>query len=150
MVEQQQLTCPQCRRSWLCGPEAMLDWLRRVKKARRDTAAEPELIAELFRVNAGNFSCPECGARGLVASPASEDDADWPMARSCQECGRPIGRERVESLPDVRLCVDCQARADRGVSDTDEYCPNCGSKMVLRQTRTGIARYVLACPQCRR
>jgi RNA polymerase-binding transcription factor DksA len=74
------------------------------------------------------------------------------MARACQVCRRPIARARLEAFPDATLCVDCQGKAERGEnSGPAEYCPRCGNVMRLKQTRSsGVTRYVLACPQCRK
>ncbi len=129
----------------------MLDWLRGVQMARRDAAPEPELLGELFRVAAPRFACPQCGAVGLSTTDAQdEDDEDWGMARKCEGCGRPIARERLEVFPDTRLCVLCQAKNDRGeAAGPDEYCPRCGSVMTLSQSRRGVTRYVMTCPNCR-
>ncbi len=33
-------------------------------------------------------------------------------AGQCQDCGRPIGAERMEALPDSTRCVRCQAAWD--------------------------------------
>jgi predicted RNA-binding Zn-ribbon protein involved in translation (DUF1610 family) len=130
----------------------MIDWLRKVRMVRRDVAPDPELIGELFRASAGKFKCPQCGAIGLTVEPLSDDKDDeaWGMGRSCEVCQRPIARERLSAVPDARLCVECQARADRGASDAPaEYCPRCGSAMIVRPTRgAGITRYTLVCPSC--
>jgi RNA polymerase-binding transcription factor DksA len=32
----------------------------------------------------------------------------------CETCGKPINPRRLEALPYVTLCVDCQAAADQG------------------------------------
>jgi RNA polymerase-binding protein DksA len=32
---------------------------------------------------------------------------------TCQECGRPIGEERLQALPYTPYCVDCAARLQR-------------------------------------
>jgi RNA polymerase-binding transcription factor DksA len=32
----------------------------------------------------------------------------------CEDCGRPIGVERMEALPDSTRCVSCQAAWDKG------------------------------------
>ena len=32
----------------------------------------------------------------------------------CEDCGGPIGAERMEALPDSTRCVRCQATYDRG------------------------------------
>ena len=34
-------------------------------------------------------------------------------AGQCEECGRPIGAERMEALPDATRCVRCQAAFDQ-------------------------------------
>ena len=131
----------------------MLGWLRQVKMVRRDTEPEPELIGELFRAAAGKFVCPECGTLGLaVTSVPEESDEDWGMPRTCETCGKPIARERLDVFPATRLCVQCQGSEDRGETpDAPEFCPRCGNLMTLGQSRSaGITRYVMTCPQCRR
>ncbi len=152
MIDRAELACPRCGWTFVCGPGAMLDWLRRVKMARRGVEPEPDLIGELFRAAAGKFTCPQCDTLGLVVRPVPEEnDEDWGMARACQSCGRPIARERLEVFPQTTVCVACQGRADRGeTQEPAEYCPRCGNVMTLRHSRaSGITRYVLACPKCR-
>ena len=129
----------------------MLEWLRGVKMARRDAAPDPDLLPELFCAACVRFACPRCKAVGLsVCDPEVEDDEAWGMARTCESCGRPIARERLEVFPDTRSCVDCQARTDRGESaEPAEYCPRCGSVMTLGQRHRGVTRYVMICPNCR-
>ena len=118
----------------------------------REAGISVELIEELFRAAARKFTCPECGTTGLIVRAAArEDDEDWGMARACDECGRPIARERLEIFPDTRLCVACEGSEDRGeLTGPAEYCPRCGNLMTVRPTRTaGITRYKLACSKCR-
>lgn len=31
----------------------------------------------------------------------------------CEDCGEPIGRERLTALPAARRCIDCQAAHER-------------------------------------
>ncbi len=133
----------------------MLDWLRQAKMVRRETGPDADLLAELLTSAAGRLSCPECGQQGLSVSPhqadEEENDEAWGMARACQGCGRPISRERLEALPNVQLCIECQRGDDRGGSQGPvEYCERCGSVLVMRQTRSGVTRYTMSCPQCRR
>jgi DnaK suppressor protein len=33
---------------------------------------------------------------------------------TCDQCGRPIGEERLEVMPYATLCVDCKRRMERG------------------------------------
>jgi predicted RNA-binding Zn-ribbon protein involved in translation (DUF1610 family) len=152
MSDVAELACPRCGFSAICGSATMVDWLRQVKMVRRDVGPEAELVGELFRAAAWKFTCPECGTVGLaVRAVPRENDEDWGMARACEACGRPVARERLEVFPDATMCVDCQARADRGeMSGPAEYCPRCGNVMTLRQSRAaGLTRYVVACPKCR-
>jgi predicted RNA-binding Zn-ribbon protein involved in translation (DUF1610 family) len=131
----------------------MLEWLRGVSMVRRDMAPEEDLLGELFGAAGARFKCPQCARLGLVVRPApAENDEDWGMARACQACGRPIAPGRLEVFPDTTLCVECQARVERGEdSGPADYCPRCGNVMRMKQTQnSGVTRYVLACPKCRR
>ena len=148
-----QLSCPACGFASVCGPSAMIVWLRQAKMVRRDAEPEVDLLAELFRATAEKFVCPECGATGLTVQPVTEEsEEDWGMARRCGECGQAIPRERLEIFPAAKYCVSCQSRSDSGgLSATPEYCPRCGNVLTLRQSRApGITRYVMACPVCKR
>lgn len=153
MAELAELSCPACEHTVVCGPAEMIDQLRRVGMVRRDVQPEADLLAELFRSSASKFACPQCGAVGLIVQTIDEgDDEAWGMARKCDVCGRPIDRERLEALPDARLCATCQASDERGeATGPADYCPKCGNVMVVRPTRTrGVTRYELSCPTCRR
>ncbi len=33
----------------------------------------------------------------------------------CQECGEPIGRERLEAVPHARLCISCKSKEEQGL-----------------------------------
>jgi RNA polymerase-binding protein DksA len=33
---------------------------------------------------------------------------------ACQNCGQPIGEERLEALPSTTRCIDCKRREERG------------------------------------
>jgi DNA-directed RNA polymerase subunit M/transcription elongation factor TFIIS len=146
------LSCAGCGWSNDCSAAEMLGWLRQAQMVRRDAAPEPELLGELFSAAAGKLRCPKCGHSGLAAAALADDEDDeaWGMARKCDVCGRPIARERLAALPDVRLCVACQASDDRGAAPSEvEYCPRCGSVMTLVARQRGITRYELTCPSCR-
>src|SRR5260221_13729351 len=115
MTEFAQLSCAKCHYESVCSPAAMLGWLRQVNMVRRDTEPEPELIGELFRVAASKFVFPACKTVGLAVSQGPEEsDEDWGMARTCDTCGKPIARERLEVFPSTRLCVPCQGSEGRG------------------------------------
>ena len=148
-----ELRCRECSWTEVCGPGDVARWLRAARKLRASSQPEWEVLCELLRSAAGQLTCPECGAVGLVVGPA-RDDADWPELRRCSACGKTIGRERLEALPDATLCAACQRAEEAGHPQEEiEYCPKCGAPMQLRPTRAGgITRYVMACtaePPCR-
>ncbi len=147
------LRCPQCNWTTICGPAQMADWLRRHRVVKSTTDADTDVLVELFRTSTGRFTCPQCGAKSLIASPSEQlDDEAWGESRKCESCGALIPAERVEIFPDTRLCVACQKRDDRGeLTGPAEYCPRCGAVMVLKRAGgAGVTRYVMACPACRK
>ncbi len=137
----------------VCGPAQMTDWLLRHRLIKPTSDIATDLLLELFRTSAGRFACPQCGEAALVATPSEPlDDEAWGEPRKCESCGAPIPPERLEVFPDTRLCVACQNLDERGeLTGPAEYCPHCGSVMVLkRASGSGITRYVMTCPACRR
>jgi predicted RNA-binding Zn-ribbon protein involved in translation (DUF1610 family) len=147
------LRCPNCAWVTICGPAQMADWLLRHRLIKSTSDVPTDLLVELFRTSSAKLSCPQCGKRGLVAAPSEAlADEEWGQSRTCESCGAAIPPERLEVFPDARLCADCQQRDERGeLAGRAEYCPRCGSIMVLRQSRgAGITRYVMTCPACRR
>ncbi|HEX9654896.1 MAG TPA: TraR/DksA C4-type zinc finger protein [bacterium] len=32
----------------------------------------------------------------------------------CHECGKPIGKERLEAVPHARLCITCKSKEEKG------------------------------------
>jgi len=146
----EELRCPQCHWTIVCDVDAMVSWLQRHGRLRRAQEPEPAVVDELFTVAAGQFSCPECGAVGLLVRPATDDDEDWGESRPCEVCGQPIPPERLVAIPSTRVCAHCKQDEEAGESqDQPEYCPRCGAIMQLRQSRgAGIARYAMVCPEC--
>ncbi|MFB9869009.1 DksA/TraR family C4-type zinc finger protein [Vreelandella sulfidaeris] len=41
--------------------------------------------------------------------------------KECDECGEPIPEARRQALPGVRLCIDCQVKADKKQSSFSGY-----------------------------
>lgn len=156
MSHHRRLQCPRCEFAAVCGLSEMLRWVQTAGMMRRSKEPEPAVIEELFHQSAGRFCCPDCGHAGLVVEDAEDDESDdaWGMARKCAGCGQPIAAERLKIFPDTKLCAACQRGADASESSDSavpEYCPRCGSIMILRQVRSGgVARYAMACPDCGR
>lgn len=148
------LRCPVCPWTAMIGPGQMAHWLERVGKIRPGRRPELEILAELFRASLSLFVCPECGQIGLIATPAEDDETDWPGPHPCSACGKPIAAERLQAIPGTTLCAACQQKEESGAATGEvEYCPKCGAPMALRLSRTpGVSRYVMACtgnPPCR-
>lgn len=124
--------------------------LRAAGLLKRNAHPSLEELRELLFGVAKRLPCPECGHVGLEARDAPEVEADWPGAVRCRQCKALIPPERLEIFPNATLCVTCQRGDERGVSpDEPEYCPHCGTPMVVRPTRgAGIRRYVQVCPSC--
>jgi phage/conjugal plasmid C-4 type zinc finger TraR family protein len=51
-----------------------------------------------------------------------------PSLTHCEECAEPIPEPRRQAVPGVRLCVACQAEADRDQSATHALYNRRGSK----------------------
>ncbi len=132
--------------------------MRRLRAAgmlRRNDASDDAELRVLPPTAAAKLACPDCQATGLRAETIETHDEDeWPQASTCTTCGALIAAERVEIFPDAKLCVACQGKEDRDESrEEPEFCPRCGSLMVVRQTRgAGLTCYALICsdyPRCR-
>ncbi|MBX7165478.1 MAG: TraR/DksA C4-type zinc finger protein [Pirellulales bacterium] len=152
----QVLRCPQCEFSELVLASTAPTWLRKARMLRSNSRATPAELAELLPVAAGKLTCPGCGRRGLVVGrwdqSTSGGDSDWPETPRCEGCGGAIEPERLELMPQTRMCTACQRKTERpGAAVEGEYCPRCGSPMVLRAVRAGITRMQLSCtnPRCR-
>ena len=146
------LRCTRCSWTETCGPEGITAWLGKARRLRGGRPLEADVALEVLGGAAGELECPGCGAVGLIVQPAIEDD--WPEARRCAFCNKPIPPERLEALPEADCCAACQQRAERGEAPTEvEYCPKCGAPLALRLSRSaGLTRYVRACtnvPPCR-
>jgi DNA-directed RNA polymerase subunit RPC12/RpoP len=144
--------CSHCGHSTRLDAMELAAQLRSLGMLKRDDDREPEFLLQLASVASGKLTCASCGS-GVKISLA--DDADeWNLPRKdCAACGTRIPPERIAIYPDMDLCAACQAKAERGQTPDvhDDYCPRCGTRMVVRQRRgSGIAAYEQVCPACRR
>lgn len=146
-----ELHCPDCGHVERCSLSQMLTRLQSLGLMRRSREPEPSLVVELFKSSAAKFACGRCQHVGLAATVAGGDEwSDFDGGRTCEMCGQPIARERLEALPDTRRCAACQQRDEADLPGEAEYCPRCGEIMKLRLTnRRGLNQYALVCPQCR-
>jgi hypothetical protein len=150
-----EIRCANCRFATMFDAAAVAGWLQAAGRLHRHSEATTGELRELALALAPQIPCTGCGELRLAAAVVGDDSDDWPMARRCEDCGQLISPERVEVFPDTRVCTSCQSRDEQGCSpDAPEYCPHCGSPMVVRQSRgSGIRRYVMECsgnPPCRR
>jgi hypothetical protein len=148
------LCCPACRWALVCDREEVGRWLSREGMLRRNPDAPLAEMHELLTSVAARTACPQCGRMGLVTRPSADEAADWGDVARCEACGGPIPAERRDALPGVTRCAACQRNEEEGrPAGGTEYCPRCGTPMVLRTLGSGgITRYRLVCgqwPACR-
>jgi len=152
IIRHVRLGCPSCQSADDCTISEMVGRLRKAGVLKASSDSPPEVIRELFLAAATRLRCDRCGAVGLVAQePDDADNEAWGQARACERCRAPIPAERIELIPDARLCVACQRQADAGSFDDDrEFCPRCGAVMELAARRgPGVTRLERRCPACR-
>jgi transcription elongation factor Elf1 len=145
-----ELVCAACDHAEAVNAAGIAKRLLAAGLLRSHSQATPDELRELALALAGKLPCPGCGQLGLKAKLLEDDTAGWLEARRCEDCGKPIDAERLEIFPDAKLCPDCQRQEERGQTPgTGEYCPRCGSPMVVRpSTGRGVHRYVLTCSGC--
>ncbi len=148
-----ELRCRGCLWREVCGPEEIAAWLRKAGKLRPRGHPDLDILYEVFRATAAQWTCPQCGKQGLAVANAVEEATPWPGEPLCASCARPIPKARLEAIPGVRWCAACQREAelDRPRQERD-FCPRCGAPLEVRVVGTGDStRYVLACtanPPC--
>lgn len=144
--------CPHCGYRESLSPVELAGRLRALGMLKRDDQQSSEILLALAGAARLRLTCGQCGSGGLDFQPEADDE--WGAAgKPCAACGAIIPAERVELFPESDLCAACQARVDRGQSPDqhDDYCPRCGTRMVVRQrTGSGLTGYAMVCPACRR
>jgi hypothetical protein len=148
-----ELRCPDCLWREVCGPAEVAAWLGKAGKLRANGHPELAVLYEVFRATVAQLTCPQCGRMGLGVATPVEDRTAWPGEALCICCGKPIPKERLEAIPDVRHCATCQRGTERGRPEEEkEFCPRCGAPLEVTMIGAGQrARYVLACtanPPC--
>ena len=134
-----------CGFQFTCDLPAAVRWLQSLKMLRRESEPDEAIVEELLRSAGDRLLCPECDA---VVSVGEDVRDDWEDLRPCEACRQPISAERLRVFPNAKLCPTCQSKEDRGETiGEQEYCPRCGSIMVMRQ-RSG--KYAMYCEACRR
>ena len=144
------LKCPRCQKEEYVGLSQAVQRLATVGMLKRQKEPSSELILELLQSARTQFACRACEHIGLLL----EEEVGWDDAtsrRNCEQCGAPIDPDRLEIFPDVQLCVACQHGEESGdATEEADYCPRCGTPMVVQARRGGITRYALVCPSCTR
>ena len=149
MPSELELVCSQCQEVELCGPAQMLARLRSLSLLRRDAQPDPAVLTELFRCSASKFACHACDHQGLTVREAAPEN--WGQARVCEVCSVRIPAERLELFPDANRCARCEAAAEKDQLQDREFCAKCGEVLRPRlRTGSGISRYEMTCPRCRR
>ncbi len=143
-----QYCCKSCGQSTATTYLDLLVRLRQSGFLRRDKDPSIEFVSEVLAIAAKKWHCPQCEAANLTVERIPEE-AEWREGRACSGCGKQILVERLEVFPNANYCAACESRPPKERDDDPQFCLRCGSKMeVQRSRRTGIARYVFACPIC--
>ena len=148
---QRELVCTHCSNIEMCGPTQMLVRLRQLGMFKR--AADPPLdeVLQIFVSSAARMQCDRCQAVGMIAREMQAVEDDWGEPRCCAGCSKPIDAERLEVFPETTHCARCQSEEESGGSSEPEYCPRCGAILIVRQqSGSGVTRYAMFCPECRR
>jgi DNA-directed RNA polymerase subunit RPC12/RpoP len=145
--------CVRCDNRERLDPLELIARLRKLGMLKRGDNADGQYLLQLAAAARDRLLCSACGGSGLSVQFAADRDEFESPSRPCAACGAAIPAERLELFPESELCAACQQRVDRGQSPDqhDDYCPRCGTRMVVRQRRgSGIAGYEMICPSCNR
>jgi DnaK suppressor protein len=82
--------------------------------AGRGTDDDEQPLTEMSQVIASKRNRARTEALGLILSALKRIDEAPEDFGMCSECGDPIGR-RLEALPYVELCLECQGERDAPV-----------------------------------
>ena len=87
-----------------------------VRKEVTDTGGDEDLapLTEMSQVIASKRNRARTDALGKIVAALRRLDESPDDFGSCSECGEPIGR-RLEAMPYVELCLECQAERDAPV-----------------------------------
>lgn len=125
--------------------------LRRLGMIKREEQADLALLLELARIKKPDLRCPNCRKPGYTADAVDPNEDDWGCGKPCANCGAEIPAERLELFPDQELCAKCQGKIEAGGQlSGDDFCPRCGTPMVVKLGGGGVSRYRQICPSCQR
>lgn len=148
------LRCAHCNEKSVSDRGDLSRRLRDMGMLKRETDPDWSLLVALLDEAAGQMVCEICGRPGQIPSVLNlDEEQDWGAGRKCAGCRQQIPPERIEVFPNTEFCAICQARDERGESPgvDVEYCPRCGEIMQVSRARgSGVARYELRCPACKR
>jgi len=88
-----------------------------IEPGRQDPTAigadeDDQPLAEMSQAIASSRNRNRSGVLGRVVAALARLDADPDSFGLCTECDEPIPAKRLELMPYVELCVDCQQAAD--------------------------------------
>ena len=153
-VQKITMTCRACGHR---SQQELSQLLRQLGMLRRTNDNDPDVLLQLFSAAQQRVSCPACGSAEVTshlatASAANEDeDAGWPDARKCENCGAPLATERLRLFPQATRCARCQQLHEAAPEEDQqrEFCPKCGDVLRMEShQRTGITRYASVCRAC--
>ncbi len=171
------LQCSACQHMVTLDAAGRLRLLQRHGHLRRVSDPHSDLVDPLFTSQRESFVCSECKSGPLVIATAeaarlggqsskvvmssiatsqrrssSEDDPEfWGETRRCETCGGKIASERLQVLPDTKLCMACaqtEQCATACSTLSDESCPRCGNWLHWITRRSSLQNHALSCRHC--
>ncbi len=142
------ILCAACKWTEQADEERMHAWLGQADMRRAGTHMDIDMLWELLPVALARVACPDCGAKALKTARSESEENLWPEAPICVRCRAPIPAERLEALPDVKICAVCQAKQEEHgtVAATEDFCTRCGAPLKWA-IKPGTSRYLLVCSQ---
>lgn len=156
-IQWYEIQCMSCGDSQRVDSAGRLRWLQRAGHLRKLQDPHSPLIEALIPGALGISVCHVCQGTGMTiqvkqgGTPVLEDEAEWGVARLCEDCRQPISRERLEALPEAQKCMACQSTATCAVAVStlsDENCPRCGNWLHWETLRSSVRTHRLVCRNC--
>ena len=100
---------------------AALDYLHEENAGSLHEEAEEATIADNVGETATvtldrqiDYSLEEASNHVLAAIDAALERIEAETYGTCQNCGKPIGDDRLQAIPYATQCIDCRRREERG------------------------------------
>ncbi len=171
------LQCSACQHMVTLDAAGRLRWLQRHGHLRRVSDPHSDLVDPLFTSQRETSSVRNASrVRWVIATAeavrmggqsskvvissiatsqrrsSSEDDPEfWVKLEGAKLAGGKIASERLQVLPDTKLCMACaqtEQCATACSTLSDESCPRCGNWLHWITRRSSLQNHALSCRHC--